>query len=233
MTRRCSRRPLSLATGARPARAATLRRSRLPSSGISASRVAARIGPQPGIEVSRAKSAASAASAWIVCRSSLASSFASWRRKASVFLTRSRIAGVRRCSSCCLRTVISSLSWRRQARISRSSVRAGSGSGVARRADHLAVARDQPGIDPVGLGLQAHAAREVAHPLRVDDRRQHALRHELLVRGPLIAAGSFHHHQAAGRFAQRPHQRLDPGRIVADPKPPPAASPSSRRARPC
>ena len=91
------------------------------------------------------------------------------------------------------------------------------------RAHHLAIARDQPGIDPVGLGLQAHAAREVAHPLRVDDRRQHALRHELAMRGPLVAAGSLHHHQAAGTIAERAHQRLDPGRIVADAKSPAAA----------
>ena len=101
-----------------------------------------------------------------------------------------------------------------------------------RRPADLAVAGDQPGIDPVGLGLQAHAAREVAHPLRVDDRRQHALRHELLVRGPLIAAGSLHHHQAAGAIPQRAHQRLDPCGIIADAKSPPASS-NSRRAKPC
>ena len=41
-------------------------------------------------------------------------------------------------------------------------------------AHHRAVARDQPGIDAVGLGLQAHAAGEVAHPLRIDDGGRNA-----------------------------------------------------------
>ena len=88
------------------------------------------------------------------------------------------------------------------------------------RAHHRAIARDQPGIDPVGLGFQAHATGEVAHPLRVDDGGQHPLRHELAMGGPLIATGGLHHHQAGGMVAERADQRPDPGRIVADPKAP-------------
>ena len=223
MTRLCSRRPLSLATGARPARAATLRRSRLPSSGSSASRVAARIGPQPGIEVSSAKSGASAASGLdrlpqqpgellrLLAQEDqrLADPLAHCRGPQVLELLLAHGDLVAQLAAA--GQDLAQLGARRVGQRGR------------RRPADLAVTGDQPGIDPVGLGLQAHAARKVAHPLRVDDRRQHALRHELLVRGPLVAAGSFHDHQAAGGFAQRAHQRLDAGRIVADAKPPSAA----------
>ena len=45
---------------------------------------------------------------------------------------------------------------------------------------------------------------------------------QLAMRGPLVAAGGLHHHQAAGCVAERCDQLADPGRIVADPQPPAA-----------
>ncbi len=140
--------------------------------------VAARIGPQPGMLVSRAASAARVGCARIRWRRSWSSSLASCRRTSRVRSTLARTAGLCSCSSCWRRTAISSRSWRRQARISRSSASGRVGQRCRCRAHHLAIARDQPGVDPVGLSLQADAAGEVAHALRVDDRGRHTLRHQ-------------------------------------------------------
>jgi hypothetical protein len=78
---------------------------------------------------------------------------------------------------------------------------------------------DGRGVDPIGLGLLAHAAGEVAHPLRVDDRRWHAARGKRAMRQALVAARGLHDHEAALAAVQLREQAVDAVRVVGDPEP--------------
>ena len=70
----------------------------------------------------------------------------------------------------------------------------------------------------MGLTERLSALTDQWEILIVDDGSRDALRQQLSMRGPLVAAGSFHHHQA-GRVPPRGlDQPLDPRRIVADPQ---------------
>ena len=180
-------------------------------------------GPTPGTFVSSVTSGRSSAAAAMVWRTRASSSALSWRSWRSAAWVRSIRVGVRRWPSCWVRAVISASSWPRQARISPSVSRGPDRTGVgAGRAHYRAVAGDHGGIQPVGLGREPAGFGNLAHPFRVDDRSQHALRQESPVRSPPVAAGRFHHHQAGGVVPGCVDQQPNPGRIVARRQPPPA-----------
>ncbi len=136
-------------------------------------------GPTPGTFVSSVTSGRSSAAAAMVWRTRASSSALSWRSWRSAAWVRSIRVGVRRWPSCWVRAVISASSWPRQARISPSVSRGPDRTGVgAGRAHYRAVAGDHGGIQPVGLGREPAGFGNLAHPFRVDDRSQHALRQE-------------------------------------------------------
>ena len=94
----------------------------------------------------------------------------------------------------------------------------GVGDRGRRRPGERAVPGDHGGVDAVGLGQHAARLGEVAHALGVDDRGRGPAPGHGLVQPPLVAAGRFHHDQAAR--LQPAGQPLDPGRVVVDREPP-------------